>query len=420
MNLNLIARLRTLTSRLNESRPNLDLQGRRERFIKRLNTNKPANTLERFIFNTFEFSVVVPIIGLSFLLQDGFRERVYYLYEHPDHDDHHCLYPYLMNRHPYTTRWLIYLFPKVKNIWQKYLRFSQALKVLVPTYKSSPPMFGLTPKLAIVVHGAGEWAEELKIPYGCIRIHYSPSFEDGRYTKDSEFTPMLSMDLPVTRAGVDLNPLYKEWGIESIAFIVDNVFRPVFKPADNRGLSPTAAYDLSKHFTTPVRVFEPEVSKYTINKRRLHYPLFILGFFFISLIALVGGEPTDRVYLCNLYGHRYADIYECLSRWSNGPRNATKIVFRALFHWAALFFSAITFSIFLFAQVVFTTIRWVLMTALAAPGWSLRKCVAVLVSVSVRILDTVGLAFSLQWKTWAIAIPACWMLYLEFRQMVVG
>jgi len=173
-------------------------------------------------------------------------------------------------------------------------------------------------------------------------------------------------------------------------------------------------------FTTST---EPEVSKYTINKRRLHYPLFVIAFFFISLLGLACGEPTDRIYLCNLYGHRYADVYECLSRWSSGPRSAAKVIFRALFHlfyWAALFLGAIVYCTFLFAQVVVKATNWVLMTAVAAPGWSLRKCVAALESVSVQILDTVGLAFSLQWKTWAIAIPACWMLYLEFRQMVVG
>ena len=28
---------------------------------------------------------------------------------------------------------------------------------------------------------------------------------------------MLAIDLPVTRAGVDLNPLYEKWGLESVA-----------------------------------------------------------------------------------------------------------------------------------------------------------------------------------------------------------
>jgi hypothetical protein len=85
---------------------------------------------------------------------------------------------------------------------------------------------------------------------------------------------MLAIDLPVTRAGVDLDPLYEKWGLESVAvseqtitipriaqsqiisqFIVDNDFRPIFKPANNRILSPAAAYDLSQDFRRPVRVF---------------------------------------------------------------------------------------------------------------------------------------------------------------------
>jgi hypothetical protein len=65
-------------------------------------------------------------------------------------------------------------------------------------------------------------------------------------------------------------------------------------------------------------------------------------------------------------------------------------------------------------------IGWVLMAATAASGWSLRKCVTILESVSVQILDALDLAFSLEWKTWAIAIPACWILYVELRQLSVG
>jgi hypothetical protein len=118
--------------------------------------------------------------------------------------------------------------------------------------------------------------------------------------------------------------------------------------------------------------------------------------------------------MCNLYGPRYADVYECLSRWSSGPRSTIKIIFRLVFYllyWAASFLGAIVACIFLFAQVVVRAMSWVLMASAAAPGWSLRRSVAVL---------ELGLVFSLQWKTWAIAIPACWMLYLELRQMVAG
>ena len=166
---------------------------------------------------------------------------------------------------------------------------------------------------------------------------------------------------------------------------------------------------------------EPEVSKWTITKRKFQYPIFVIGLFFISLLGLACGEPTDRVYMCNIYGHRYADIYECLSRWSDGPRSTINIIFRVVFHivyWAASFLGAIILCIFLFAQLVVKTIGWVLMITAATPGWSLRKCAAFLEWVFVQTLDAVGLVFSLQWKTWAIAIPACWMLYVELRQMV--
>ena len=164
---------------------------------------------------------------------------------------------------------------------------------------------------------------------------------------------------------------------------------------------------------------EPEVSKYTLNKRKLQYHLFVIGFFFISLLGLVCGEPTDRVYMCSLYGLRYAAIYECLSRWSTGPRSVIKTIFRLLFHIyrAAFFFSAI---IYLFMQAVVKAIGWVLMTAVAALSWSLRKSITILASISAQTLDALGFVFLLQWKTWAIAIPACWILYLEVRQMAIG
>lgn len=179
--------------------------------------------------------------------------------------------------------------------------------------------------------------------------------------------------------------------------------------------------------TTASALTEPEISKYTLNKRRLHFPLFVVVFFFISLLGLVCGESTDRMYMCNLYGHRYADIYKCLSRWSSGPRNAIKIIFRVLFHLlhgAVLFIGTIISSIFLFAQVivkaVVTTSSWCAINALTAFRWSIKKCAAVLEFIFVQILDAISLGFSLQWKSWAIAIPACWMLYLEFRQITVG
>jgi hypothetical protein len=167
---------------------------------------------------------------------------------------------------------------------------------------------------------------------------------------------------------------------------------------------------------------EPDVSKYTVNKRKLHYLLFVIVFFCISLLGLICGEPTDRVFMCSLYGLRYAAIYECLSRWSSGPRSVIKTIFCLPFQFLyrlASFLSAIIHYIFLFMQAVAKAIGWVLLTAVAAPSWSLRRSVTMLESVSVQTLDALGFVFSLQWKTWVIAIPACWMLYLEVRQMAI-
>jgi hypothetical protein len=145
--------------------PKIDLQ--LEARLQRFNQNRPANVLERCIFNFFHFALFLTL-GYSFLFKADFRDRVYYLYEHPDHDDSVCLYPRLTWRYPYTTKWVIYSFPKVKQFWRSCIRFSQHLKALVPTYKSSPSFFGISPKLAVVIHGAGEWAEDLKIPNGCV------------------------------------------------------------------------------------------------------------------------------------------------------------------------------------------------------------------------------------------------------------
>ena len=52
---------------------------------------------------------------------------------------------------------------------------------------------------------------------GAIAVSYSPTFEGGRYQTSSDFEPMLAIDLPVTRAGVNLNPFYEKWGLESAA-----------------------------------------------------------------------------------------------------------------------------------------------------------------------------------------------------------
>ena len=149
--------------------PKIDLQAR----LQRYNQNRPANVLERCIFNLFDFASFLRL-GYAFLSNDNFRDRVYYLYEHPDHDDSDCLYPRLTWRHPYTTKWVIYSFPKVKHFWRCCMRFSRDLKALVPMYKSSPSFFGISPKLAVVIHGAGKWAEDLKIPNGCV-INLFPS-----------------------------------------------------------------------------------------------------------------------------------------------------------------------------------------------------------------------------------------------------
>ena len=218
---------------------------------------------------------------------------------------------------------------------------------------------------------------------------------------------------------------------------MNNNFRPIFKPVNTRVLSPAAAYDLSREFTRPIRVFgklffltlsffsanvittrtEPEVSKYTTNKRKSQYSLFLIGFFFISLLGLICGEPTDRVYMYSLYGSRYAAIYEHLSRWSNSLIMTT---LRHFLYRIALFLCTIIYYIFLFMRAVAKAIGWVFMTAVALPSRSLRRSAIILESVFVQTLDALGFVFSLQWKTWAIAIPACWMLYLEIRQMTIS
>ena len=120
--------------------------------------------------------------------------------------------------------------------------------------------------------------------------------------------------------------------------------------------------------------------------------------------------------MCSFYGPRYAAIYECLSRWSYGPRSVIKTIVRLPFHFlyrAAFFLCA---TIYLFIQAVVKAIGWVLTTAVAAP----RRSITLIDSVSVQTLNALSFLLLLQWKTWAIAIPACWVLYLEVRQMAIG
>ena len=148
--------------------PKIDLQASLQRF----NQNTPANVLERWIFNIFDFLLCLGL-GLAFLFKPSFRDRVYYLYEHPDHDDPDCLYPRIKWRLPYTTKWVIYFFPKVLHFWRSCIRFSRDLKSLVPTYNSSPSFFGMSPELAVVIHGAGKWAADSKFPNGCVMDLFS-------------------------------------------------------------------------------------------------------------------------------------------------------------------------------------------------------------------------------------------------------
>ena len=143
--------------------PKIDLQARLQRF----NQNTPANVLERCIFNIFDFLLCL-CLCLSFLFKADFRDRVYYLYQHPDHDDSDCLYPRITWRLPNTTKWVIYFFPKVMHFWRNCIQVSRDLMSLVPTYKSSPSFFGMSPRLAVVIHGAGKWAANSKIPNGCV------------------------------------------------------------------------------------------------------------------------------------------------------------------------------------------------------------------------------------------------------------
>ena len=147
----------------------IDFQAKlvRQRFDK----NAPTNVLEKCIFNCFNL-VLFFKLAYAFLFVDYFRDRVYYLYEHPDHDD--PLW-FLKRRHPYMTKWIIHSFPKLKHFWRSCMRFSRYMKSLVPTYKSSPSFFGISPKLAVVVHGAGEWAEDLQIRNGCVHGSFFPS-----------------------------------------------------------------------------------------------------------------------------------------------------------------------------------------------------------------------------------------------------
>ena len=105
----------------------------------------------------------------------------------------------------------------------------------------------------------------------------------------------------------------------------------------------------------------------------------------------------DTIYMCNIYGRRNADVHECTSRWSSGPRSVIKIFFSLFFyflHRTALFLHATIYCIFLSAQAVVNAIGWVLMTTAAAPGWSLRRSVAVLESISVQTLDALGFVFN--------------------------
>lgn len=138
--------------------------------------NRPANTFDKCIFNIFDFTILFPTMGFFSLCEDAFRQRRGLLFVQTSRSQRPSLS---------LSAWLcgiltqpiesftFFLKLDISGCWFWHgphgcLRFSRNLKALIPTYTSSPLIFGVSPKLAVMVHGAGKWAEDLKIPSWCV------------------------------------------------------------------------------------------------------------------------------------------------------------------------------------------------------------------------------------------------------------
>ncbi|KAF8161591.1 hypothetical protein B0H34DRAFT_385868 [Crassisporium funariophilum] len=237
---------------------------------------------------------------------------------------------------------------------------------------------------------------------GRIRIEYYTTLEKGQHQ-----TPDTWMYLPIVRnQGVDLSVLYKQWGLESVAFVVDNKLRPVFKPAKDRFISLTAVHDISKGFSQPLRVFESRISTMTVVKRTIRKPCYLVLFLMASLYKMAIGYPIETSYMSVLYGSRYALFYQGLSRRSAHLRHSLTMASRIVTH--------LCYAIIM----LFGTLIWhTFVAAKIVTSWPVKKAAAVAAWGITQVGGGINIILSLDKKAWVVVAALSWYTVAEFRTL---
>jgi len=216
------------------------------------------------------------------------------------------------------------------------------------------------------------------------------------------------MDLYVDRrTGADLTVARKAWGLESLAIITDSEpFRVVFDPANEDRLSPLAAYDLSKQFTQPIRVFEPRTSNATNVGRTIRGTGYPAVFFIFTLLQLLVGFPEKNTeYMSVLYGRSYATLYNSIGKGTVRVKQGVLLallVIDWLMYWGLIRVPVV--SVLAAKKVAVLTSRTTFLSTKAALGAMVIGAVSIL-----------HFASSLKWQTWLGILGFCWYTLAEYE-----
>ncbi|KDR69797.1 hypothetical protein GALMADRAFT_255603 [Galerina marginata CBS 339.88] len=274
--------------------------------------------------------------------------------------------------------------------------------------KKIQSVFLRSPVEAVKLYEArmGSAQVEVPTPKGTIRVQYFRTLEKGKYRPGQHVKPDASMDLYVDRhSGADLTVARKAWGLESLAIITDaEPFRVIFEPANEDRLSPLAAYDLSKQFTQPIRVFEPRTSKATNIGRAVRGTGYPTIFFIVTLLQLLVGFPEKNIeYLTILYGRNYATVYTNIGQGTVQMRGGVLsllIFIDWLLYWGLI-------------RVPVVSVLAAKKLALSTFKTAMRSTNAALSVMGSGVVSTFHIASSLEWKTWIIILGVCWYALAE-------
>ncbi|KAF8959255.1 hypothetical protein BDZ97DRAFT_1838820 [Flammula alnicola] len=312
---------------------------------------------------------------------------------------------------PHASEFLESIAPRLFG-WFKF--FAGSKRVLtkevhdrVEYYKKSKSVFDHTPAEVAKFFEAELIRKNGMAPLreGSIRIHFFSSLEKGKYRSGQVNQPDLMMDLFVHRTeGADLGWVRKTLGLESLAIITDtSPFRTVFETTNEDRLSPIAAWDLSKQFSRPIRVFEPRVTKLTRTTRTIRGPSYPVFFFMFTLLKLIFGVlEKNTAYMGLLYGQSYATVYECIGKVTSTVKQ------RVVRPFLKLLFVIFLVPLMAAYAALYSVFRLTLFASFATLCASKSVMIWVCTELPIAIGNAVLVTFSLDAKTWLIILALCW------------